>query len=137
MLSAKALGEWAELVFMQEARRRGFHVAKPFGDTAPYDVLLESHGRTYRVQVKCVSRPFRSGYRVLAAHGSSLKLPYRSRDLDFLAAFIIPLRLWYIVPVAHLRGRVSLWLFPHSRRARTSPFREAWHLFRHEPHLSG
>ena len=137
MLSAKALGEWAELVFMQEARRRGFHVAKPFGDTARYDVLLESHGRTHRVQVKCVSHAFRSGYKVLAAHGSARKTPYRSGDLDFLAAFIVPLRLWYIIPVAHLRGRTSLWLFPHSRRARTSPFREAWGLFRQKIHLSG
>jgi|SRR5579859_2287153 len=129
MLSAKALGEWAELVFMQEARLRGFHVAKPFGDTARYDVLLESHGRTQRIQVKCVSRPFRSGYKVLAAHGSARKTPYRPRDVDFIAAFIVPLRLWYIIPVAQLRGRTSLWLFPRSRRARTSPFREAWHKF--------
>ncbi len=130
MLSAKALGEWAELVFMQEARRRGFHVAKPFGDTARYDVLLESHGRTHRVQVKCVSHPFRSGYKVLAAHGSARKTPYRPRDLDFLAAFIIPFHLRYIIPVAHLRGRTSLWLFPDSQRTRNSRFRNAWSLFR-------
>jgi hypothetical protein len=34
----KLRGEWAELRFMQRATERGFRVAKPWGETAPYDV---------------------------------------------------------------------------------------------------
>ena len=34
----KLRGEWAELHFMQRATERGFRVAKPRGETAPYDV---------------------------------------------------------------------------------------------------
>jgi hypothetical protein len=129
-LSAKSLGEWAELLFMQECRRRGFQVARPFGDTATYDVLVERAGRIARVQVKCVSRPFRSGYKVLAARGSSRKIPYTRRDLDFLAALIVPIGAWYIIPARALRRRISLWLFPSSRSSRSARYRNAWHLLR-------
>jgi hypothetical protein len=36
----KARGEWAELRFMTRATELGFIVAKPWGDSAPFDLAL-------------------------------------------------------------------------------------------------
>lgn len=128
-LSAKARGEWAELVFLQEARRRGFQVAKPIGDTAAYDVLLDNGRRIFRVQVKSASHVQDRGYKVIAAAGSRSKRPYTARDIDFLAAYIVPLDLWYIFPARAFSPRLSLWMFPGSHRGLYEPYRTAWHLF--------
>jgi hypothetical protein len=48
----KRRGEWAELVFITIVRGLGFNVAKPWGDSAKYDVSVEKNGWFLRVQVK-------------------------------------------------------------------------------------
>jgi len=48
----KRRGEWVELLFMTVASGLGFNVAKPFGDSARYDVIVENEGRFLRIQVK-------------------------------------------------------------------------------------
>ena len=48
----KQRGEWVELLFMTVAAGLGFTVAKPFGDSARYDVIVEHLGRFLRIQVK-------------------------------------------------------------------------------------
>ncbi len=48
----KQRGEWVELLFMTVAAGLGFTVAKPFGDSARYDVIVENAGRFLRMQVK-------------------------------------------------------------------------------------
>ena len=51
---SKRKGEMAELVFALKAISMGFSVSKPFGDSDPYDLVVESHGRLLRIQVKSV-----------------------------------------------------------------------------------
>ena len=48
----KKRGEWVELLFMTVAAGLGFIVAKPWGETARYDVIVENEGRFLRIQVK-------------------------------------------------------------------------------------
>ena len=48
----KRRGEWVELLFMTVAAGLGFNVAKPWGDSARYDVIVENEGRFLRMQVK-------------------------------------------------------------------------------------
>jgi hypothetical protein len=50
---AKQRGEWAELRFSTRAIELGFRVSKPWGDSAPYDLVIDYRGRFRRVQVKC------------------------------------------------------------------------------------
>ena len=51
--TTKHRGDFAEMQFMMEASKRGFAVAKPFGDKERYDVVLDAgQGRLWRVQVK-------------------------------------------------------------------------------------
>ena len=50
----KHRGELAELFFMRKAATLGFSVAKPRGDSEPYDVIVRSGKLLWRVQVKSV-----------------------------------------------------------------------------------
>ena len=51
-LGSKRLGEMAEAEFLAKASGMGFGVAKPWGDSEPYDFILAVRGRLWKVQVK-------------------------------------------------------------------------------------
>src|SRR5437763_7478964 len=100
-LHSKLQGEFAESVFVTECLRRGFAVARPHGDSTAYDLLVDSAGSISRVQVKSVSvlHPPHGIYHVAVMRSvASSKKPYQRGDFDLLAAYIIPLSLWYIIP---------------------------------------
>ena len=65
--------------------------------------------------------------RVATFHTSSAKL-------IFFAAYIIPEDLWFIVPLPHILGQLSLLFQPAGggRRCVYDSYREAWHLL-YEP----
>jgi len=127
--NAKHIGDLAEMDFMLQAASRGFPVAKPFGDNEHYDVMVDAGTRIWRVQVKTAAfyrnhafavRSHWSGYRHVA--------PYTPADIDFLAAFIRGLRIWYLIPAKEIRGRLTLNLYPLGARhsaARFEKYREA------------
>ena len=51
------------------------------------------------------------------------------QGIDFVAAYIIPLDLWYILPApvtTRLHGHISL--SPHRKGHKYEPYLEAWHL---------
>ena len=76
-LLAKQKGEWAEVCFAAEVLRRGWRIARPYGDSAPYDCVVDADGRLSRVQVKSVSVPDRDRRRNHHAGSSrrNYKLP--------------------------------------------------------------
>jgi hypothetical protein len=51
-VGTKRMGELAELGFMFRAASYGIGVAKPYGDSFPYDFLTQHGKRLLRVQVK-------------------------------------------------------------------------------------
>jgi hypothetical protein len=54
---------------------------------------------------------------------------HTQNQIDFLAAYIIPLDLWYILPApvtTRLHGHISL--SPHRKGHKYEPYLEAWHL---------
>ena len=124
---AKARGEWAELRFMTRATELGFRVAKPWGDCAPYDVIIEHRARFLRVQVKCTIFHRGNSYK---CHLDSNGVPYSPRDLDFIAALVIPTDTWYILPIRATNGQPDILLTPHSPRAKYETYKEAWHLLK-------
>jgi hypothetical protein len=103
-LAAKRRGELSELAFFYKAASLGFGVAKPWGDSERYDFILDSGQRLWRVQVK-------SG----AYHQNRL------------AAYLIPLDVWYIIPVEAIKNRWLLF-FPYggARCGHYEEYREAW-----------
>jgi hypothetical protein len=86
---AKARGEWAELRFITRALELKFRVSKPWGDSAPYDLVTDHRGRFRRVQVKCTIFHRGNSYK---CHLDSNGLPYSPRDIDFIAAYVSPPR---------------------------------------------
>lgn len=76
---------------------------------------------------KSVAVRFRTGYKIVAASGSRSKHPCTKRHIDFLAAYIIPEGLWYILPVQAFSPHVSAWFFPRGL-GRYERYREAWRL---------
>jgi len=124
---AKARGEWAELRFMTRATELGFRVGKPWGDCAPYDVATEHRGRILRAQVKCTVFHRGNSYK---CHLDSNGVPYSPRDLDFVAALVIPTDTWYILPIRATNGQPDILLTPQSPRAIYEKYKEAWHLLK-------
>ena len=121
-LLAKQKGEWAEVCFAAEVLLRGWRIARPYGDSGPYDCVVDAHGRLSRVQVKSVEKHAgRNRFKVTIAAGRNRKRRYSARQVDFLAIFVIPLRSWYVIPLAAVHGRISM-----SLPGRFERYREAW-----------
>ena len=92
-----------------------------------YDVATEHHGRFLRVQVKCTIFHRGNSYK---CHLDSNRVPYSARDLDFIAALVIPTDTWYILPIRATNGQPDILLSPQSPRAKNEKYKEAWHLLK-------
>jgi hypothetical protein len=133
-LKTKEKGELAELAFLHKAASLGFGVARPHGDSERYDFILDSGERFWRVQVKSTSytEADRNAYIVNVCHndrGHKVKA-YQPEEVDFIAIYLVPVKVWYIVPVNQLGTLRALRLYPSGCQGagRFEPFREAWHL---------
>ena len=131
----KQQGEWAELLFMARAAEQGLTIVRPWGDSSPYDVAIVSAGprglrpNFLRVQVKSTQCRRRAGYK---CHIDSNGVPYRPDQLDFIAALIIPEKLWFILPVHVTNGQPEVFLTPHRPNSKYGRYQEAWPLLRNE-----
>jgi hypothetical protein len=123
----KQRGEWAEMCFMAQATAHGLCVTKPYGDSRHYDFAIEHQGRFLRVQVKSTKYKREGSYwcNTLSSNG-----PYRVNQIDFMAAYVIPEDLWYIVPARAFCGLHYICLSPHLEVSKYSRYLEAWHLLR-------
>lgn len=128
-LSPKSKGELAELRFLCAAVARRLVVAKPWGDNLPFDFLVGSRSRFYRVQVKSTSVRHCRGYH-LSCFRPGTRRGYRRAEIDFVAAYVVPADAWYIIPCRALRRRKTLTLFPHRCVGRWERFLDAWSLLR-------
>ncbi len=106
-------------------------VAKPWGDNQPFDFVVGSGGRFSRVQVKSGSVAQGRGYHISCFRPAD-RQGYSARDIDFVAAYIVPGDTWYLIPVGALAGRKTLVLFPRQPRSAGlfEQYREAWKLLR-------
>jgi hypothetical protein len=81
-LGTKRMGELAEIAFMYRAASEGIGVARPYGDSHPYDFLVQHGRRLARVQVKSCFTSQR-GYRRM---GFAIRCKARSEGRDFVLA---------------------------------------------------
>src|ERR1035437_8631705 len=112
---------------MAKAAGLGFRVSKPWGESSRYDLIVDNGRKLLRVQVKSAHRADEFGGYTFHAHGNTTRA-YRSSEIDFLAAYVVPVDTWYLFPVEEFRKYKSMKLFPSSRRRRSKfeKFREAW-----------
>ena len=118
----KQRGEWVELLFMTVAAGLGFVVAKPFGDSARYDVIVENDGRFLRIQAKSTELWTGSGYVCQCGR------LYTAKDIDYFAIYVLPLDLWYIFPATTLAGLGAVVLTPHRKGHKYERYLENWWL---------
>lgn len=111
---------------MLKAISLGFGVAKPWGDSDRYDFILNAGHAFCRVQVKSI---WVKRYYTVKTSGHSCS-PYTADEIDFLAVYIIPEDLWYVLPVALIGGRKAIYIRPSSPRCVFQQYRENWDLFR-------
>jgi hypothetical protein len=134
--NSKRTGELSEAAFLHKAVGLGFKVTKPWGDSERYDFVVDAGRRLWRVQIKCTAAERAGGYHIQPIHfvyGKN-KVVYTADDIDVLAAHIVPLDVWYVVPVEALAPGTSLRLYPEGgcERARFENYLEAWSFFRGE-----
>jgi hypothetical protein len=124
-------GELIELLFAQKATSLGFQVCKPVCDES-YDFILDGGRRLWRVQVKSSDRLRKGGYLIGACHFAThnTKQPYTAAEIDILAAYIVPERAWYILPIEAFAPQQWLSFYPQNKHSqgRFEPYREAWSL---------
>lgn len=127
IMHRKRRGEWAELKFMAAAAEQGLGVTKPWGDTAQYDVVLEHKGRFVRVQVKSTGYVYRGAYvcTVRPSRGGYVGDPF-----DFVAIYVVPEDMWFIIPLAVVLGRKSVALYVGLETSKYAPYRENWGLLK-------
>jgi len=135
-LDRKHRGELAELAFMRKAASLGFAVAKPWGDSDRYDVIVRFDKTFWRVQIKSVLALKPSRPHFVIHSEDTARNPYSRDDIDFLVAYIFPEDLWYVFPAHVVEHRRSLCVRPGAKKSRLEQYREKWDLMRacSEPH---
>jgi hypothetical protein len=111
-----------------------FRVAKPWSQNNRYDFVLDSGKRLYRMQLKCTASIDCRAYQIKpqrTAYGKKRK-EYTPDEIDFLVGYIVPRDVWYVIPVAALKGVKLLRFYPDiaCRCPKWESYREAWHLLR-------
>ncbi len=132
----KVTGERSEAAFLHKAANLGFGVAKPWGDSRRYDFILDNGSCLHRVQVKCTESIRARAYETRATYTTGKgRAVYTKKDIDFIAAHVVPLDIWYIIPVEICTPAPMLRFYPHrkAKRMRLEPYREAWHRLQSPP----
>jgi PD-(D/E)XK endonuclease len=126
-MTRKQRGEMAEAAFLARASSLGLLVSKPWGESSRYDRIVDNGRRLLRVQVKSAHRAGPYGGYTIQAHGNTRKV-YDASEIDLLAAYVVPVDAWYLVPVEEFQRYKSMKLFPvHRRRiSKFEKFRENW-----------
>lgn len=116
--NTKRTGELGEAAFLHQAAARGYKILRPWGDSERYDFVIDAGAGFRRIQVKCTESLNARGYQVQSTFCDRRRKGKLTRhDIDFLAAYIIPLDLWYIVPVQAFPASASLRFYPGSKDA--------------------
>jgi hypothetical protein len=115
---------------MARAAKEGLRLAKPWGDSSRYDVVVETGGHFVRVQVKSTANLQPSGGYVCGVHPSPGSVLYKRGDFDFLAAYVIPKDVWFIIPARVIvdRKKTSITLYAGVSNSDWAPYKEAWDL---------
>ena len=129
--NTKITGERSEAAFLTRAVQLNFGIAKPWGDSRRYDFILDNGERLHRIQVKCTESIRARAYETRATYTTGKgRAVYTKKDIDFIAAHVVPLDIWYIIPVEVCTPAPMLRFYPHrkAKKMRLEPYREAWHL---------
>ncbi len=87
----------------------GLIVAAPFGDSSPWDLVVQAGGKLSRLQVKSAWVKGKDGYQINATPCADAKTGirriYRPDEIDFLVGYVAPEDAWFIFPVSELQHK--------------------------------
>lgn len=86
-----------------------------------------------RVQVKATDSLRAHAYETRATYTVGKgRAVYSSKDIDFLVAHVVPLDIWYVLPVEACAPAPMLRFYPHreAKQMRLEKYREAWELMK-------
>ena len=112
-MSAKDLGDYAELRFTLSAFENGFSILRPFADSRPYDYVLEKGGRFIKVQVKSCNVPISAAgrFHIGVSRGHKTKKIYTKSDTDIIAVYLRTINTFYIIPIDKITAK-NIRLYP-------------------------
>jgi hypothetical protein len=129
--NGKKRGEWAELCFAAKAMSLGLSLARPWGESNGYDFVVDRGRRgMVRVQVKSTIFPEGTGY---SCSLKDSKGPYKENSFDFVAAYVIPENIWFILPEKIIQGLWSISLNPNLPTSKYFEYKQAWHYLKEQP----
>jgi PD-(D/E)XK endonuclease len=126
-------GERGELAFLSKASSLGFALSLPYGQSRRYDFVVDCGRNLWRVQVKTTEHMLNGLYLVGIHHRANRRAhAYTESEIDFVAVYILPEQIWYILPVREVSEHRQLLFRPkgYARRDPYAYYREAWHLLR-------
>ena len=123
-------GKIAENIFANECIKRNYEILNPVIDRHGYDFVIRSD-KYLRIQVKSTSKPDKRNpnkltYKIQCRKGATSRA-YEPDDFDYLAAYIIPLDMWYILPMSCL-NKTTIRINPDSDKCKFKQYKEAWDL---------
>lgn len=93
----KEQGLYAELQFMVDSYQYGVVCARPEVEQR-FDFYAEGIKGVKKIQVKCTQRLTKvNNYKFTISHGSMLKEPYTTNEVDIFALYALPLKTWWII----------------------------------------
>src|SRR3954462_13042887 len=116
-----------------QSQRTRLRRPQPWGDSERYDFILDNGSRLLRVQIKATDCLRAHAYETRATYTVGKgRAVYGPKDIDFLVAHVIPLDLWYVLPVRACMPAPMLRFYPHRKAKimRLEKYREAWHLMK-------
>jgi hypothetical protein len=131
--NTKRTGERSEAAFLARALGLQLSIAKPWGDSRRYDFIIDNGARLWRVQTKCTECLRADAYETRATYTvGKTRAVYTRADIDFLAAHVVPLDVWYIIPVEVCTPAPMLRMYPHrkAKKMRLEKYRNAWFLLK-------
>jgi hypothetical protein len=81
---------------------------KPGEIAKRYDFILDSGQRLWRVQVES-SRHFDGSRYIVKLKG---RAAYTAKEIDFIAVYIVPENLWYVIPISVAAHRTQMYVSP-------------------------
>jgi len=122
-------GAWVEALFVARATAKELNIARHWNPASRYDFLVEYKGGICRVQVKSCSYPKRRD-RYDCVYQRVKQRPYADTEFDFVAVYVVPEDLWYVIPTKVLGTVQVIGLSPYLSRSKYYRYQEAWDLLR-------
>jgi len=125
--NTQRIGAIAEARFIAECLERNFEPHTPT-TPMPWDYIVHCPAGDLKVQVKSTSNKDSGFYRVNTGCGASTK-EVMSKDVDIIAAYIAPLKEWWMIPRDVLTA-ITIKLYPNNpSKSKYKKYQNNWSIY--------